>query len=116
VQEPAAKIRALYERLQPRGEDPMLDFDERDLLAMVEAAGFRDIHLRLEANIDAVEPAKWETLVNSAGNPNIPTLAEAMEQVLTPAERDALIAHLKPQAEEGEGIRRLAVAYVWASK
>lgn len=116
VQEPAAKIRALYERLQPRGEDPMLDFDERDLLAMVEAAGFRDIHLRLEANIDAIEPAKWETLVNSAGNPNIPTLAEAMEQVLTPAERDALVAHLKPQAERGEGIRRLAVAYLWARK
>lgn len=116
VQEPAAKVRALYEQLQPRGKDPMLDFDERDLLHMVEEAGFREVHLRLEANIDAVEPMKWETLVNSAGNPNIPALAEAMEEVLTPAEWEALVAHLKPQAEKGEGIRRLAVAYLWARK
>lgn len=116
VQEPAAKVRELYERLQPREKDPMLDFDERDLLAMVENAGFEEIHLRLEANIDAVEPMKWETLVNSAGNPKIPTLAEAMEEVLTPAEREALEAHLRPQAEAGQGIRRLAVAYLWAQK
>ncbi len=116
VQEPAAKVRELYERLQPREKDPMLDFDERDLLAMVEKAGFEEVHLRLEANIDAVEPMKWETLVNSAGNPKIPTLAEAMEEVLTPAEREALETHLRPQAEAGQGIRRLAVAYLWARK
>lgn len=116
VQEPAAKLRELYERLQPRETDPMLDFDERDLLTMAERAGFEEVHLRLEADIDAVEPMKWETLVNSAGNPKIPTLAEAMEEVLTPAEREALVAHLKPQAEQGQGIRRLAVAYLWARK
>lgn len=116
VQEVAAKVRALYERLQPRRQDPMLDFDERDLLTMAEKAGFREIHLRLEANIGALEPMKWETLLNSAGNPKIPTLAEAMQEALTPAERDALVAHLKPQVEAGQGIRRLAVAYLWAQK
>lgn len=116
VQDAAAKVRALYEQLQLRGEDPMLDFDERDLLTMAEKVGFQEIHLRLEANIDAMEPMQWETLVNSAGNPKIPTLAEAMDEVLSPAEREALVAHLKPQAEAGQGIRRLAVAYLWARK
>lgn len=116
VQDVAAKVRALYERLQPRNEDPMLDFDERDLLSMAEKAGFQEIHLGLEANIDTLEPMKWETLINSAGNPKIPTLAEAMEEVLAPAEREALVAHLKPQAEAGQGIRRLAVAYLWSCK
>lgn len=116
VQDTAAKVRAVYERLQPRGEDPMLDFDERNLLTMAKKAGFQEIHLRLEANIEAFEPMKWETLANSAGNPKIPTLAEAMEEVLTPAERDAFVAHLKPQPEAGHGVQQLAIAYLWARK
>ena len=35
----AAKVRAVYEAIQPRDSDPMLDFDERDLIRLAEQAG-----------------------------------------------------------------------------
>src|SRR6202453_3947795 len=44
-----AKLRAFYESLQPPGVDPMIDFDERDLLRHAEQAGFADINLELRA-------------------------------------------------------------------
>jgi SAM-dependent methyltransferase len=40
IQAIADKVHALYERLQPRETDPMMNFDERDLLRWTEQAGF----------------------------------------------------------------------------
>jgi hypothetical protein len=74
----------------------MLTFDERDLIDLAEQAGFFPIHLDLEARLTALEPRGWEGFVNSAGNPLIPTVAEAMTQALTPNERKRFIGHLRP--------------------
>jgi arsenite methyltransferase len=41
----AAKIGAFYQSIQPPGPNPMLDFDERDLVRHAEQAGFADISL-----------------------------------------------------------------------
>ena len=51
-----------------------------------------------------------------AGNPNIPTLEEAMDQALTPDEAKRLAAHLRPLVEQGRGTWRMAHAYLWATK
>src|ERR1700677_1325732 len=40
-----AKVRALYESIQPPGDDPMVDFDDRDLVRHAEQAGFAEIGL-----------------------------------------------------------------------
>jgi ubiquinone/menaquinone biosynthesis C-methylase UbiE len=109
------KVHAVYEAIQPPS-DPMLDFDERHLLELAEAAGFFPLHLLLEAEISPIEPRSWEGFVNSAGNPKIPTFAEAMEQALTESERDRLIAHLRPLVEQGHGEWRMAMAHVYGSK
>jgi ubiquinone/menaquinone biosynthesis C-methylase UbiE len=111
----AAKINAVYEAIQPEN-DPMLDFDERDLIAHAEAAGFFPIRLELEEDIEPVEPVPWETFANTAGNPKIPTIAEAMERALTPEERKRVVAHLRPLVEEGRGVWRMASAYLLAEK
>jgi SAM-dependent methyltransferase len=108
----AAKLRLVYETLQPPDTDPMVDFDERDLLRLAEEAGFFPIHLELEADVKRSEPRTWESFLNVAGNPNIPTLAEAMEQALTPGERERLSAQLRPQVEQGLGEWRIACAYL----
>jgi len=47
----AQKVRTLYERLQPTESDPMIDFDERDLLRQAERAGFPDVHLELQVSV-----------------------------------------------------------------
>ena len=110
------KLRGVYEALQPYESDPMLDFDERDLIRLAEDAGFFPIRLELEAVIEPTPPRAWDGFLNSSGNPNIPTLNEATEQALTPAERDRLFAHLRPQVEQGLGEWRMASAYLFAKK
>ena len=49
VQALAEKITAVYRRVTPEDTDPMLTFDERDMLHWVEQAGFTDIEMDYKA-------------------------------------------------------------------
>jgi len=95
----------------------MLDFDERDLIAFAEQAGFREIHLELQVEIKPKGgQMNWDAMLRTAGNPRIPTLEEAMQEALSPAERNTFTAYLRPLVEAGQGVTRSAVAYLWAVK
>jgi arsenite methyltransferase len=112
----AARVAAVYSDLQPPEADPMLNFDERDLVRHADEAGFFPIELKLEAEIRPIEARQWESFHNSAPNPKVPTVAEAMEQALTPEERQRVVAHLRPLVEAGRGIWRMAHAHLYAVK
>lgn len=116
VAELIASVRAVYQAIQPADEDRMMNFDERDLVALAEGAGFDDIHLRLHVDVSSPEPRVWQTMLNASGNPRTPTLAEAMAQVLTPNEMEEVTAHLQPLVEQGRGLQHDAVAYLWAAR
>jgi ubiquinone/menaquinone biosynthesis C-methylase UbiE len=116
VEDIAAKVRALYRQRQPLDEDSMLNFDERDLLAFAEQAGFAERHLEFRADTETMPPRRWETLSQTAFNPRMPTLTEAMAEVLTPAETERFVAYLKPLVEQGGGTMAFASAYLWAVK
>jgi hypothetical protein len=49
-------------------------------------------------------------------NPLVPTLEEAMEQTLSPGERERLADVWRPQVESGAGIWRMATAHLWAER
>ncbi len=109
------KVRAIYVDAAPPEDDPMLDFDERDLVAFAEVAGFRDITLTLTMEIRPADPVRWDVFVHTAGNPNVPTLAEAMDAAgLTDAERDRLVGHVRPRIESGRATWRMAHAFLRA--
>jgi len=112
--ETTGKLHALYDAIQPPDSDPMLDFDERDLLQLAEEAGFSPIRLTLDARIESVEPRNWDSFVDTAWNPNVPTLREAMEQALSPDEREELTLQLRTLVERGEGEWRMAFAQLSA--
>ena len=117
VQDLAAKVQALYAAIQPPGVDPMIDFDDRDLVRHAEDAGFPDVSLELRISVTARrEPVPWDRFVRSSGNPLIPTLQEAMDQALSPREAGRLTGHLRPLVESGTGARRTALAYLTAAK
>ncbi len=121
VIEIAAKLKVVYERLQPIDADPMLNFDERDLIGHVERSGFRELHLDLEVDIkprNQMEDSNvtWNSFIGRAPNPKIPTLAEAMTQVLSDDETAMFTAHMRPLVEDQAGRDRSAVAYLTASK
>jgi arsenite methyltransferase len=116
VIEIAQKIKDLYDRIQPPGIDSMGNFDERDLLNQADRAGFKEIHLELQANIMPAQITDWQILLNTPWNPKVPSLAEAMDQVLTSGEIEKFVHHLRPLVESGRGVSRSAVAYLWAVK
>ena len=111
----AQRVEQVYAEIQPPS-DPMLDFDERDLIKLAEAAGFFPVELELHAFVKSIDPRPWEAFLNSSGNPKIPTIAEAMDKALTPEERERFSAHLRRLVEDGKGVWRMAHAYLRAEK
>ena len=97
-------------------DDPMLDFDERDLVRFAEQAGFSPVNLTLSAEVRPSRPEPWEVFVNSAGNPNLPTLAEAMAEALSSSERQQFTDYMRPLIESGGGTYRMANAYLRATR
>ena len=113
----AARVQSLYAAIQPPGEDPMIDFDERDLVRFAELAGFPEIELELRITVKgALPPMPWDRFLRTAGNPLVPPIGEALKRTLDAAEISDFTAHLKPLVESGTGQERVAFAYVTARK
>jgi ubiquinone/menaquinone biosynthesis C-methylase UbiE len=115
--------RKLKQRLDaPRGDETLTDFDERDLLAWAEAAGFARVELAYEATVERGNTGwdaggmAWETLIRTAPNPHAPTFEEVMDAALTEAERGELEAFLRPRFEARAGTGRWAVSHLRAVK
>ena len=113
----AAKLDVLYDSIQDPVTDPMVDFDERDLLGFVTTAGFDEVHLELRADIEPrVDPQPWERFLASSSNPLVPTIGEAIAQTLTDEETALVEQHLRPLVEQGIGTHRMATALIRAVK
>ncbi len=113
----AAKVQALYESIQPPGVDPMIDFDDRDLMRHARSAGFPEIDLELRVSVKArKQPIPWERFLRTSGNPLVPTFGDALDQVLSQQEAAEFAGHLRPLVESGAGLERRAVAYLTAVK
>jgi ubiquinone/menaquinone biosynthesis C-methylase UbiE len=110
------KVVATRDQCSIGATNSMLDFDERDLVRFAEQTGFGRIRLQLELSILPKEPESWPTFLKTAPNANVPTMGEAIEQALSPAEQDRLERHLKPLVESGDGTTRSALAYLIAEK
>ncbi len=113
-------VRDLWEKVAAirftEATNSMIDFDERDLVRFAEQVGFSRIRLQLELSIMPKEAESWQTFLNTAGNPNVPTMGEAIEQALCPEEQDQFERHLKPLVEAGAGTTRSALTYLIAEK
>jgi SAM-dependent methyltransferase len=115
LSELAERVERVFGEIQPP-DDPMIDFDERDLIRFAEEAGFFPVELELSAEIRPTQPQSWNVFLNTSGNPKIPTFSEAMDVALTPEERERVTEHLRPLVEEGKGVWRMAPAYLTATK
>lgn len=121
VDELMAKVVAKIDRADAMAgaPDPMIDFDERDLLILAEEAGFVDLRLNLAVEVTE-EPMwrtrDWDVFLDSSPNPLAPTFREAMDAALSPAEADRLTAALRPQVQAGYGTTRMARTFLVARK
>lgn len=97
--------------------DPMMNFDEGDLIRHADDAGFAEVHVQLDVDI---EPGSWvqdwERLMATAPNPNALTAGESIAGALTPSEAARFETHLRPLVDGGHALKRSAFAYLWAVK
>src|ERR1700683_2422498 len=113
----AAKVKALYDSIQPPGADPMLDFDDRDLVGHAVDAGVGTVDLGVGGGVrPSTKPVPWERFLRMSGSPLMPPLAEAMGQVLTPEEFTEFTDWLRPLVEAGKRRERLSIDYLTAAK
>ena len=113
----AAKLKAFYYSIQRPDAEPMVDFDERDLLRHAERAGFTSIDLELRVTVmNGKRPVPWERALRMSGNPLVPPLGEVLDHLLSPQEIAEFTAHIKPLVESGAGRERQAHAYLAAAK
>ena len=113
----AQKLKAHFERIQPSDTDPMFNFDERDLVAFAEQAGFNEVYLKLTIEAKPIpEKMTWEQFLHYTANPKVPSIEEAMQETLQPEEIHRFTGHLRPLVEQGQGVRRIALAFLWATK
>jgi arsenite methyltransferase len=111
----AAKVGARFDAMQPPGTDPMVDFDDRDLVRLAEQAGFGEVQLNLRVTVtSSCPPVPWDRFLHSAPNPKVPPIGEVLAGVLSPAELAAFTGHLRPLVESGHGERRRALAHLTA--
>jgi arsenite methyltransferase len=101
----------------PDEERTLVDFDERDLVTWASAAGFDPVSLILDIEVARGSwlAGDWETVLRTSPNPLVPTLDEALD-ALDPAERRAFEERLRALVEADAGRRRVAHAYLSATK
>ncbi len=99
--------------------DPMLGFDERDLLQWAQHAGFADLNLTYEAQVGSRHPAAGTdlaTFLDSAPNPTVPTFRRLLDEALTGPDRALVVRRMEEQLAAGTGRTRQAVAYLTAHR
>jgi ubiquinone/menaquinone biosynthesis C-methylase UbiE len=119
VAELAHEVRAAFEELHDPASATMTDFDAGDLVRLAEEAGFERVHCDCHIDVEPGQPpqaADVETLLDTSPNPLAPTIREAIDQALTPQQRNRFVAHLRRAHEERRQVKRLAVAYLAAGK
>lgn len=113
VKDLADAVQLVFMRSAPSA---MLDFNERDLVHLSEQAGFQEVHLRLDVDVEQCKPQQWEGFYRSSPNPLAPTIEEAVNEVLTPNDVERYVQHFRPLVERGVGTARRALAFLSARK
>jgi arsenite methyltransferase len=99
-------------------EAAMVNFDERDLLAWVQEAGFTAITMdhRVEVEVPlGGPPVDWDRLKRTAPNPLVPTYGEVIAAALTEEEQARLDEYARPRFAAGDArTSTLATVYLRA--
>lgn len=98
-------------------DDPMTNFNTKDLLRCAEATGFRAIHMELHVDVrPGTWVVDWDRLLETSPNPDARTAGEAMRAALSSEERERFERHLRPLVDAGRGSIRSAFAFLTAVK
>jgi arsenite methyltransferase len=96
--------------------NPVTNFSERDLIVLIQKAGFAEIHLELHIDIGKTIAVPWDTFIDMAPRPGAPTLRELFSSHFSDIEQRQFEDGLRPQVESGQLTERNTIAYLTARK
>jgi SAM-dependent methyltransferase len=113
----ADRVKRVWRTIDLPEYNAMHDWGERDLLGWVETAGFRRLEYEARFEVKPHEPVDdFDVQWRRAANPLAPSPKEALERTLEADEFARFVAWLRPRAEAGDGVRRVAWGYLTAVK
>lgn len=112
------RVKREYKRLSGPETQPMLDFDDRDLVRWATQAGFPEVRLALHHEVvpGALRATTFDTFLDGAPNPLAPTLRETIHRALEGPERQQLLDYLRDRFTSTLPIQHWAVAYLQARR
>lgn len=118
VTELAGEVKAAFEG-DEASRRAMSGFDDRDLLRLADRAGFEPVHVDCHLDVETgsvISPVSFEAFLGTAPNPNAPTIAEAIDAMLTEPDRTRFLARLNDAFRRDDSKRTMAVAYLAATR
>jgi len=109
----AAQLPSTLEEIQ---NNTLTNFSERELISIFEKAGFPEAHLELHIDIRKAAAVPWDTYIDTAPRPGVPTLREIMASHLSASEQRQFEEDLRPLVESGRNMERDTIAYLTAVK
>ena len=95
-------------------ENPLTNYNERDLLRLFEAAGFANVALRLHVDSVPALPMPWDVYLNTSPYAGAPTILEILQRRFSRAERTTFERYFRPDVEAGMVLERNVNAYIFA--
>ncbi len=91
-------------------------FNERDLLALVQQAGFVDPHLELHIDVRRIDGRSWDDFAGASPHPLAPPLRDILATQLDVAEQALLESVVRSQLARGELTEVERVVYLTARR
>jgi SAM-dependent methyltransferase len=102
--------------LEALAANPLVNYSERDLLALVQDCGFEDILMELHIAVRHSGGMPWETFLATASHPGAPTLERVLDERFNASERLEFERMLRPSVEAGVHNAVERVVYLTAGK
>jgi arsenite methyltransferase len=97
-------------------KSPIANYSERDLLNMVRAAGFAEIHLQLHIDVVPSLVTSWDVFLGISPHPWAPTLRQILTEQFSAEERQFFERILRPTVESGKNVSTDRSMYLQAQK
>lgn len=97
-------------------QSPIANYSERDLVRLVQGAGFTEIHMELHIDVVPSNITSWEVFLGISPHPLAPSLSVILTEQFTFEERQFFEQILRPTVEAGKSVSIDRVSYLTARK
>jgi arsenite methyltransferase len=94
--------------------DPLTSYNERDLLRLLENAGFVEVHLRLHIDSIRALPMPWAAFLAGSPYADAPSMGEILQTRFAPDEQIEFERLFRTDIEAGATVERNVNAYLFA--